>query len=147
MPKPKPAWLLNRAASPRSSARRASMDRVVRSGSAASASPCARTGREKAARSKKTIHVTRTQKEYSSTGSSTSGIQDFLDQRVIFEPGRRRRLREIVLLGQRGIGVGLEHHQLARGGQPEIYAPEAPDLEHPVDAARDPRQLHGGAFR
>src|SRR5262249_41061338 len=122
---PKPAWLLKRVASPRRSARRASRPTEVRGGSSSGGmgSP-ARAGR--AARATKTRLFTSARTtaalktppaatgQLALTGATKLGqrrVEDLLDQDVVFDAGRGRRLRKIVLLGQRWVRVGLQDHQ------------------------------------
>src|SRR5207245_7445419 len=77
--------------------------------------------------------------------SGPGGVENLLNQRVVFDAHGGRRLREIVHLRERRIGIGLQDDQLAGLRQAEVDAAEPANLEHAVDAPRDPVELSGGA--
>jgi hypothetical protein len=52
--------------------------------------------------------------------SPTGGVQNPLDQLLVIDPRGSGRLREIFFPGERRIRIGLDNHNLAGGGKPDV---------------------------
>src|SRR5258708_15001758 len=74
-------------------------------------------------------------------------VENFLNQRVVADACGGRRLREILIRGQRRIRIGFDNEYFTRGGEPHVNAPEPADLEQPVNLAAQISQVLLHALR
>jgi hypothetical protein len=74
-------------------------------------------------------------------------LKDGLDKRVVVHPRSGRRLRKVLILRQRRIGIGFDHEQFPTGGESHVHASESPDPEKTIDIARDISELTLGVAR
>src|SRR5260370_9439316 len=74
-------------------------------------------------------------------GSDAGAVQNFLNERVVFEPSYCRRLGEIVFARKGRIGISLNGNDLSGGGETHIDPAEPLNLQDSIYLAREPRKL------